>query len=269
MANLVANSAFDYRVIKAGKNPTIPTIQEGYSMAFEFSNKVAHQLRFKPLFSTEVNPAEDNGENSPDSWVIDWSANIKGKPYFSLSNIDLDSLVSRLIETNTELTLASTPGQPVNSRATQLMKFALQTNDQIVGSRAKDWLAGFEDNDTLNGGKGNDVLVGGTGADVFQFSHYGSRDAGTLEDFTAGIDKIALDRSIFTKLPEVLTDDMLVIKAKSKALDANDWLLLDSAKGKLYYDADGNGKGKPQLIAKLTGIHDLDASDFVVLDQVA
>ncbi len=268
MATLVAGSAFDIRAIKTGKNPTITSNQDPFSSTLQFPHKIAHQISVKPGRPSDTDPDAASEADSATPWVFNWSATIKGKPYFSITDINLETLLPKIAEANVDFSLVALPGKSSTIGATRLMSLSLHANDHILGSRAKDWLAGFDGDDTLNGGQRNDVLEGGAGADVFQFTHYGSRDADTIRDFNAGIDKIQLDRSIFNKLPVALTDDMLVVKAKPKALDANDWLLLDAAHGKLYYDADANGKGKPQLIAKLTGVHDLDAADFIVLDQV-
>ncbi len=264
MANLTAQSAFDFRVIATGKNPTVTTNNTNFSLAIQYSNKVTYDMTIHPV---------DRFPSSPDlldlaGVLSSWSAKIKGKPYFTLTGVEPDVLS---LSTNLEIDLLRAEGlgrYAGNNHAT-LMALMLHGDDKITGSNANDRLAGFTGDDTLNGGKGADVLTGGSGDDIFEFRYFGKRDADTVTDFDPESDLIALDRSVFKSLPAELSPEMLVVNAKPKAIDANDWLLFDSAAGKLYYDADANGKGKPELIAKLTGVHDLDFDNFTMISAIA
>jgi Ca2+-binding RTX toxin-like protein len=62
-------------------------------------------------------------------------------------------------------------------------------NNEIYGERGTDVLCGHEGDDFLSGGWGNDILFGGEDADTFAFD--GDFDSDYIQDFEAGIDKLA------------------------------------------------------------------------------
>jgi Ca2+-binding RTX toxin-like protein len=263
MANLTAQSAFDFRVIATGKNPATGLKPDGLTGTIMYSNKVEYEMTFTPM-----SRAPSTDVLSLAKVISSWSAKIKGKPYFTLTDVEPnESSLSTSIEI--EFLRDEGLGRYAGNNYATLMALTLHGDDKISGSNANDRLAGFAGDDTLNGGKGADVLTGGSGYDIFEFRYFGKRDADTVTDFDTESDLIALDRSVFKSLPAELSPEMLVVNAKPKALDANDWLLFDSAAGKLYYDADANGKGKPELIAKLTGVHDLDFDNFTMVSAIA
>jgi Ca2+-binding RTX toxin-like protein len=139
----------------------------------------------------------------------------------------------------------------------------------IIGGVKNDTLDGGEGDDALYGGAGNDILTGGTGEDAFFFNtapNAGS-NVDTITDFESGSDMIHLENAIFKKLGAAgaLTASMFVVG--TAALDGNDYLIYDDASGKLYYDADGSGRGKAIQIA-LVGVDDhpeLSAADFAII----
>jgi Ca2+-binding RTX toxin-like protein len=77
---------------------------------------------------------------------------------------------------------------------------ASQESDGILrlfGGRASDTLKGGGQNDLLHGNLGADTLVGGGGADSFRYQSIAESNSGSMDhilDFTAGTDKIELDR---------------------------------------------------------------------------
>jgi len=164
---------------------------------------------------------------------------------------------------------------------------ALAGNDNLDGGNGNDTLAGGEGNDVLTGGAGNDVLVGwkgkdtlttGAGNDIVKLYHFGTDNAPVVKDFKSGEDKLkfvsGLEASTqltgaYTSLAAGFTADNLVAAAGAKAQEANDFLLFDTKTGKLYYDADGVGAGAAELVATLTGVKVLAATDIAAIPPVA
>ena len=71
-------------------------------------------------------------------------------------------------------------------------------HDLLVGAPGRDALNGGAGNDVLIGGYGLDTLTGGAGADIFVFNApKNALHADTISDFTAGEDKIYLDKTVF------------------------------------------------------------------------
>lgn len=138
-------------------------------------------------------------------------------------------------------------------------------NDTLFGAAGPDTLSGGDGNDSLHGGVGKDTLTGGAGADRFVFdAKLGLGNIDTVADFNPGEDSMVLDVAIFAafKTLGIVTSDNFVVG--SAALDANDHLLYNH--GRLYYDADGTGIKKPMEFATLTGVPDIDYTDFMLLD---
>lgn len=135
----------------------------------------------------------------------------------------------------------------------------IDSADTLSGGEGKDTLISLGGDDSLSGGAGSDVLVGGDGADIFVFDSLKKGEYDSITDFTHG-DFLEFDTTVFTQLVGATTDN-LVFGAKAK--DANDFLIYNSTNGKLYYDADGSGKGASIQIA---GIKGTDASTLTIGD---
>ena len=138
-------------------------------------------------------------------------------------------------------------------------------NDKLVGGDGNDKIFGHGGNDVLRGGKGNDEIFGGTGKDTFVFDTKLGSDVDTISDFTLKDDKIWLDDDIFTKVGKVgnLSNDAFY--AGTKSHDATDRVIYDKTTGKLWYDADGSGKGAAIQFALLdTGLA-LNATHFDII----
>ena len=159
--------------------------------------------------------------------------------------------VSYVLTPNIEVLLAANPQDTA--------PLSLTGNDQgnIVN--------GNIGNNTLNGGLGGDILTGYGGADTFAFTTaLGSGNVDFVVDFQTGIDKIALEDSIFTTLPPGALAAG-AFRSGSAAGDADDRIIYDPATGALFYDADGNGAGAAIQFATLqTGLA-LTVSDFAVI----
>ena len=138
-----------------------------------------------------------------------------------------------------------------------------------TGNSLSNIIAGNSADNTINSGLGNDTITGGDGNDTFVFSTKPSiTNIDTITDFTSGTDKIALDDAIFTKLKDIVNlADILYIQRIPiiSTQDSNDCIVYDLATGKLYYDADGPGKGLAVEFATLTGMPTLSAFDFVIV----
>ena len=135
-------------------------------------------------------------------------------------------------------------------------------DDQMFGGDARDILKGYDGNDIINGGKNRDTVKGGAGADYLAGDR--SRDTVTGTDFGNGNDIFLLahaDFSVFTGAT-VRGREFVVGTA---ALDANDRLIYDDVRGRVFFDADGSGAGAKQLIALVDPGTVLTASDFHIL----
>lgn len=146
-------------------------------------------------------------------------------------------------------------------------------NNSIMGRFGRDVLNGGAGSDTLYGGDGNDVLTGGAGQDFFVFDTTPS--AGTnvdkVRDFSFGDnDKIELAAGIFTGFNDIgvlVESEFHSAAGATAAKDSTDRVVYDSAKGRLYYDADGVGGIAAVLIAVIgSATHPaLVYSDFTVI----
>jgi VCBS repeat-containing protein len=139
------------------------------------------------------------------------------------------------------------------------------SGQSLTGNGGANFITGGSGNDVLNGGLGADILIGNAGADSYLFdSAPGGGNIDTITGFASGSDRILLDNGAFTTLIEGgLAPGAFV--TGTAALDANDRIIYDSATGKLYYDADGNGAGAAVQFATLSGHPIVTAGDFGVI----
>jgi cysteinyl-tRNA synthetase, unknown class len=137
-------------------------------------------------------------------------------------------------------------------------------NDKLYGMGGNDKLVGNAGGDRLDGGKGNDTLIGGNGADTFVFNASGSKNFDKITDFEHGIDHLALDHPVFGSAGSVgqLLDS--AFWEGTRAHDANDHIIYNSATGAVYFDPDGTGRAAQVQIAVVQlGVH-LDHTDFSI-----
>ncbi len=140
----------------------------------------------------------------------------------------------------------------------------------LKGGLGADTLQGGFGNDTLFGGTGNDVITGGADADIFVFDTLlnAGTNIDTVIDFSVSLDKIWLDKTIFTRLSTLGTLNSLMFRSSDDglAIDDNDYILYNTASGALMYDADGVGFGASIQFATLsTKPDDILASNFIVV----
>jgi Ca2+-binding RTX toxin-like protein len=141
-------------------------------------------------------------------------------------------------------------------------------NDSLFGLAGDDKLIGNEGNDLLNGGAGRDELRGGLGADQFVFD--AALNSGTNRDTIVDFnriqgDKLLLEDRFFAKLRGGITADQVRVNATGIAEDSSDHLIFNSTNGKLFYDADGSGRGAAIEFVTLTGVSTLSHDDFFII----
>jgi len=136
-------------------------------------------------------------------------------------------------------------------------------SDRLIGGADDDWLAGSYDKDTLAGGKGDDDFY-------FMSSLTGSSDADQITDFSVADDTIVLEDGIFSALigkdlgPTILQRGGGGSGA-GRQPKQSPYLIYDSDKGTLAYDADGRGGNPAIVFATLdTGLK-LTAHDFLLI----
>jgi serralysin len=145
-------------------------------------------------------------------------------------------------------------------------------NDSLKGNKGNDWLYGLDGNDKLYGGVGKDALYGGAGKDTFVFNSALNKKTNVdkIADFKVTDDTIWVDNSVFKKAgtgsetkPGKLNKAFFTIGDKAK--DASDYIIYDSKKGVLYYDADGNRGGAAIEFATLSKKLKMTSADFFVV----
>ncbi|KFG68063.1 calcium-binding protein [Microvirga sp. BSC39] len=147
------------------------------------------------------------------------------------------------------------------------------SSEKLYGHGGKDKIDGKGGNDKIWGGSGNDQLTGGTGKDAFVFDNKANArtNKDKIVDFSVSDDSIWLDNAFFSALgPKGTESKPALLKSSyfvtgSKAKDKNDFIIYDKAKGKLFYDADGSGKGKQVEIATLSKDLQMTYKDFFVI----
>jgi len=152
--------------------------------------------------------------------------------------------------------------------------FGYAGNDSLWGGTGNDSLSGGDGADKLYGESGKDSLRGGSGKDAFVFSRITESGSGTttadvIADFARGQDRIDLkDIDAFARTAAndafvwkgtgaftSATKGEVSYKKFNNAGTSNDYTMV-------YLDNDGD-KGAEMAI-RLTGLHDLRASDFIL-----
>jgi len=155
---------------------------------------------------------------------------------------------------NLSLTGSATLGGRGNELANTIVGNA--GDNILMGFAGNDNLKGSGGSDTLSGGAGKDVLTGGTGQDFFVFdTAANATNVDKITDFNFGDnDKVQLSKAVFKGFNHLgsLTNDEFYAAAGAKAAhDASDRVIYDTASGKLFYDADGQGGAAAVQVALL------------------
>lgn len=91
--------------------------------------------------------------------------------------------------------------------------------------------------------------------------------ADTITDFLSGTDKLVLDHVAFNTLGSAGALNAQVFATGAGLVsgqNANNHLIFDATHSDLYYDADGFGAGAAILVAHLTSVTNLKATDILV-----
>jgi Ca2+-binding RTX toxin-like protein len=127
----------------------------------------------------------------------------------------------------------------------------------IIGGKGADRLIGDDGNNMLAGGAGIDTLTGGGGSDTFRFTTL-TGGADVITDFVSGVDRLSFDQTVFKNVALAT----LVTGGNPLPSQPGPVFLFDADDGRLFWDADGNGKGKAIHIATLSGVTALSVNDF-------
>ena len=144
--------------------------------------------------------------------------------------------------------------------------------DQIKGDEAANSLTGRDGNDRLEGAAGDDTLLGGAGADELlggggadKYLYTAISEGGdTIADFEVGSDKLLLVGSAFGGLTRgALSAEQFFID--SPATSGSSRIGYNTSTGEVLFDADGNGDGSAQVIAKLLATPGFSNTDVTIL----
>jgi Ca2+-binding RTX toxin-like protein len=130
----------------------------------------------------------------------------------------------------------------------------------ILGSSRAEKIVGGTTNDIIHGGSGADTLTGGAGADVFVYDSLNDALAAktktgpvdTITDFQNGSDKLDLSHL-----------GHMTLKGQSMTVAAYEasWYV---SGGATFVIGDVSGDGKSDFIIKLSGVHEMTGSDFLL-----
>jgi Ca2+-binding RTX toxin-like protein len=157
-------------------------------------------------------------------------------------------------------------------------------NDSLYGNYGDDSLYGGYGDDKFDGGNGNDILYGGNGNDHFGFltvnvsplignkNVANSLGRDTITDFTVGVDKIVLAKTVFTKINSLIGSNFSVVANDTLAGRQAAAIVYSTGSGNLFYNFDGaiNGAANNGLganggnLAFLSTKPVLTASDFTI-----
>jgi serralysin len=138
--------------------------------------------------------------------------------------------------------------------------------NSLNGGGGNDYLYGYGGADRLNGGAGIDFLAGGAGTDTLVLSNL-TADRDRCSDFVSGVDHLEISVVNFGGglVAGSLDATQMSSSATGFALDVNDRFAFNSATGRLYYDADGNGAAAREFILQLDVGDAVVFTDFVLV----
>jgi Ca2+-binding RTX toxin-like protein len=137
-------------------------------------------------------------------------------------------------------------------------------NDQLKGGGNPDKLLGEDGNDILTGSSGPDTLTGGEGADQFRFSNP-TQGVDVITDFSPGLDRLVLVANQFGELRQGALAPS-AFEVGSQATRRGTRLFFDSSgtPHRLWFDRDGSGSAKAELLAEFTNDVTLTSNDILM-----
>ncbi len=144
-----------------------------------------------------------------------------------------------------------------------------------VGNASNNSLVGNSGDNLLEGGAGVDTLTGGDGSDQFVLAYNGTgKSPDAVTDFVTTSDLLVIDLASFGITPAQagllssgsVAATSFVKGTGARALDNNDYFLLDTARGVLMFDPDGSGATAAMDVVQLVGTtaQSVVASDIFV-----
>lgn len=142
-------------------------------------------------------------------------------------------------------------------------------NDFLYGGGGNDFLRGDDGNDTLAGGlTGYDTLAGGLGNDRFGISDV--IGFSTVDNFVVNQDKLLISTPSLSAVGISSSGYIFTLGTDFVALEGQHILgstrfIHNAVSGKLYYDSDGSGSAKRDLIADIntSGMTGLTEASFI------
>ena len=144
---------------------------------------------------------------------------------------------------------------------------AAATAISLTGNIIAQTITGNAGSNIINGKSGNDTLTGGAGNDFFVFdtNPHITLNRDSITDFNVANDTIRIENSVFIGVANVGASLNASMFKAGPATDDNDFILYNSASGRLYYDVDGNGDGVAIQFASVAPNTALTATDCVVI----
>lgn len=134
-----------------------------------------------------------------------------------------------------------------------------------TGNALANNLQGNVGDNILDGGAGNDQVLGGAGRDTFLFSHAGQAHADSLQDFQAGVDRIAVRGSAFG----LVAGQPFSYVEGARAVAVLPTFLRQGTAGSaqsIFFDRDGTGPLKAQLLCSFSPFAGkTSAADFAII----
>ncbi len=131
--------------------------------------------------------------------------------------------------------------------------------DRLFGNGGADTLSGGGGKDKLQGGTGGDTLSGNAGADIFIFKTLAEISGDRITDFVAGTEKIDL-----SGIDAVAGGADNAFAFGGQAFAGAGSVRFVQGSGETSVEIDMTGNGVADYVLKLTGLHTLAATDFIL-----
>ena len=274
-----AHNWFDYTLIK-GSSFTQTGWVERLSV-FDFASTYAVNLQGDILDNVIAGNA---GQNILDGWTgADRLIGFEGDDTYFV-DVEGDDVVEQANEGFDTIYITTYPAQagggpnPTEYQMTNEVERLIALTPGIAftlaGNTRNNEIVGNDSANLIDGRDGVDLLMGLGGADTFRFtSLLGPGNVDQIRDFQVGVDRIALEDTVFagvtpdpvfsTQPPRAL--DAGAFRSGSAAQDADDRIIYDPTTGALFFDSDGNGSAQQVQFATVHEGLSLSSADFVII----